>query len=177
MPRRATVGTLPGVRLATAVLLASLAPAAVSAQSASAGSGGTPTGLTVTGSLAGGAELGLSSGKAGLLEAEGTLGYEFGSTGLRPELGAVIGLAPSGHVALRPGLRWTLPEVPIQLRAALDWSNVRDGFEWRWLLLGAAGEIRMTSLFGLFLEVDTGAPLVSHAGMPLLVRVGASFRL
>lgn len=177
MPRRATLGTLPAVRLTTIALAALLAPAAAGAAQKEAAGAESPGGLTVTGSLAGGSELGLSSGQAGLLEAEAIVGYEFQPTGLRPELGAVLGLAPSGHLGLRPGLRWSLPAVPIQLRAALDWSNVRDDFAWRWLLLGAAGEIRMTSLFGLFVEFDTGAPLTGHAGVPLLLRVGASFRL
>jgi hypothetical protein len=42
--------------------------------------------------------------------------------------------------------------------------------------VGVAGEVRWTSLLGLYAEVDTGAPLSSRAGLPLLVRAGASFR-
>ncbi len=135
------------------------------------------TGLTLTGSLAGGAELGLSSGKAGLLEAELTAGYELESIGLRPELGAALGLSPDSHVAVRPGLRWNVPETPLQLRAAFDWSNARDRSRWRWLLLGLAGEIRLTSVFGLYGELDTGFPIGDRTGLPLLFRAGASFRL
>ncbi len=178
MPRGTALGTLPAVRslpIAIALVLALVAPAAASAQAAPA----PQTGLVFTGSLAGGAETGLKagSGKPGLLEAEGTVGYELESVGLRPEMGLALGMAPSAHVGLRPGLRWTIPDLPIQLRGALDWSNVRDGFRWRWLLLGVAYEVRMTSLFGVYGELDSGVPLAGSAGMPLLLRVGASFRL
>jgi hypothetical protein len=135
------------------------------------------TGLTATVSLGGGGELGLSSGKAGVLEVEGTVGYDFTSVGLRPEIGLAFGLEPDTNVALRPGVRWSIPEFPIQLRAAFDVSNARDsGLRWRWLLVGAAAELRLTGLFGLYGEIDTGAPLGSDAGLPLLVRGGASFR-
>jgi hypothetical protein len=139
-----------------------------------------PSGFVVTGSLGGGAELGLpegASGKAGILEVEVTGGWEIPQISLRPELGAVFGLAPSSHVALRPGIRWTLPDLPIQLRAALDWSTARGETRWRWLLLGAAYEIRFTNLFGLYAEVDTGPSIGTEAGLPFLVRAGASFRL
>jgi hypothetical protein len=135
------------------------------------------TGLTALVSLGGGAELGLEEGKNGVLETEVTVGWEIESIGLRPELAAVLGLAPDGHVALRPGFRWSLPALPIQLRVALDASNARDtDLRWRWLLVGAAAEVRLTGLLGLYGEIDTGAPLGSEAGLPLLVRGGASFR-
>ncbi len=139
-----------------------------------------PSGVVVTGSLGGGAELGLpqsASGKPGLLEAEVAAGWELESIALRGELAAAFGLAPASHVALRPGLRWTVPEVPLQLRVALDWSNARGESRWRWLLVGAAYELRFTSLFGLYAEVDTGAPVGREAGLPFLLRAGASFRL
>jgi hypothetical protein len=56
-------------------------------------------------------------------------------------------------------------------------SNARDsGLRWRWLLVGAAAELRLTGLFGLYGEIDTGAPLNAKAGLPLLLRAGASFR-
>jgi hypothetical protein len=135
------------------------------------------TGLAASVSLGGGAELGLDEGDAGLLEAEVAIGWELTSLGLRPELAAALGVAPDGHVALRPGFRWSLPDLPIQLRVAFDATNARDtDLHWRWLLVGAAGEIRLTSLLGLYGEIDTGAPLRSDAGLPLLVRAGASFR-
>jgi len=135
------------------------------------------TGLSASVSLGGGAELGLDAGDAGVLEIEAAVGYEIPSLGLRPELAAAFGIAPDSHVALRPGVRWTIPGFPIQLRAALDASNARDtGLRWRWLLVGAAAELRLTSLLGLYGEIDTGAPLGAEAGLPLLVRGGASFR-
>jgi hypothetical protein len=74
-------------------------------------------------------------------------------------------------------VRWSLPTVPVQLRVALDAANARDrSLRWRWLLVGAATEVRFTSVLGLYAEIDTGAPLNSDAGLPLLVRGGASFR-
>ena len=160
--------------LLAAVLLAA-APLAARAQEAAAPA---PTGLTATFSLGGGGELGLDHGKAGVFELEGTVGYEAPGLLVRPELGAAIGLAPDGHVAIRPGVRVLLPGLPIQLRAAVDASNSRDasGLDWRWLLVGVAAEVRFTSLLGLYAEVDTGAKLSSGAGLPLLVRAGASFR-
>jgi hypothetical protein len=157
------------------LLLVAAAPLATLAQEP----GPTPisTGLTASVALGGGAELGLDDGDAGVLELEAAVGWEFESAGLRPELAVAFGVAPDGHVALRPGLRWTLPDVPVQLRVAVDASNARDtGLRWRWLLVGAAAEIRFTSLLGLYGEIDTGAPLGSESGLPLLVRGGASFR-
>jgi opacity protein-like surface antigen len=164
------------MRRLLAAVLAALLPAAALAEDASAPQP-TTTGLTASVSLGGGGELGLDSGKAGVLEIEAAVGWEFESVGLRPELAATIGIEPDGHAALRPGVRWTLPGLPVQLRAALDASNSRrSGLHWRWLLVGAAAEIRMTSVLGLFGEIDTGAPLSSSAGLPLLLRGGASFR-
>ena len=137
----------------------------------------TPTGLAATVSLGGGGELGLDSRKAGVFELEASVGWEIPRIGLRPELAAALGVAPDSHVALRPGLRLSLPGYPIQLRVALDAANSRDrDFGWRWLLFGAAAEVRLTSLLGLYAEVDTGAKLASGAGLPLMVRGGASFR-
>ena len=159
--------------------LVAMLPLAGLAQDTGPGPVATPTGLTVTASLGGGGELGLSSGKAGVSELEGTVGYELAGGLLRPELGATLGLSPDTHVALRPGVRVPLPNVPIQIRAALDASNSRGGtgLDWRWLLVGVAAELRWTSVLGLYAEVDTGARLSSKAGLPLLVRAGASFRL
>jgi hypothetical protein len=157
--------------------LAVAAPAGVSAQGGAPS--GAPSGLTATVSLGGGGELGLDEGEgaAGVFELEGALGWEIASLGLRAELAAAFGVAPDSHVALRPGVRLALPGVPIQLRAALDAANARDrDFGWRWLLLGAAAELKLTSLLGLYLEVDTGVKITSQAGLPLLVRGGASLR-
>lgn len=164
------------MRRLLAALLAVLPLAAVAQD---LGPAGAPTGLTILGSLGTGGELGLDKGKAGVSELEGVVGYELGGGLFRPELGAAIGLAPDSHVALRPGVRFGLPTLPIQIRAALDASNSRGatGLDWRWLLVGVAGEVRWTSVLGLYAEIDTGARLSSRAGLPLLVRVGASFRL
>jgi hypothetical protein len=156
-----------------AALSALLLPSLGAAQSS------VPSGVTASLSLAGGAELGLASnaGGAGLGELEGAIGYEFESVGLRPELGLVIGLAPGSDFAFRPGVRLALPGVPLQFRAALDASTARvSGLSWRWLLLGVATELRFTSTLALFGELDSGAPLNSRAGLPLLFRAGAAFR-
>lgn len=165
------------VRLLAA--LAAVLPLAVAAQESMPMPAGAPTGLTVTASLGAGGELGLEEGnEAGVFELEGAIGYELARGLIRPELAVVLGVAPDSHVALRPGLRVSLPNLPIHVRAALDAATSRDatGFDWRWLLVGVAGEVRWTSLLGLYAEVDTGARLSSKAGLPLLVRVGASFR-
>jgi hypothetical protein len=158
-----------------AAVLPAVLPLRVRAQEG--GPAGAPTGITVTASLAAGGELGLDQGKAGVFELEGAVGYELAS-GLRPELAIALGVAPDDHVALRPGVRFALPNLPIQLRAALDAANSRgaSGLDWRWLLLGVAAEVRWTSLLGLYAEVDTGARLSSKNGLPLLLRAGASFR-
>lgn len=159
-------------RLALAAAVA-LAPAVAASEETSH----VPTGLTASVALGGGGELGLESGKAGVLELEAAVGWELPSLGLRPELAAALGVAPDGHLALRPGVRWAIPGFPIQLRLAVDGSNARNtDFHWRWLLIGAAAEIRFTSVLGLYGEIDTGAPLGSDAGLPLLLRGGASFR-
>ncbi len=142
-----------------------------------------PTGLALGASLGGGVEAGLKSGSAGLLELELVAGWEVPSSTaqtaftLRPELAFALGLAPDVHVALRPGVRVSLPETPLWLRVAADWSNAR-GREphWRWLLVGVAWEVRLTSALGLSLEADTGLPLSNATGMPLLLRAAATFR-
>jgi len=154
-----------------AALLALALPSLAAAQSA-------PSGVTGSLSIAGGAELGLPDGeKAGLGEIELAVGYEFESVGLRPELGLVLGLAPSSDFSFRPGVRVALPAVPVQLVAALDASTARvSGMRLRWLLLGVATELRLTGAFALFGELDRGAPLNSRAGLPLLFRAGATFR-
>lgn len=157
--------------------LLALAPLAAAAAKPASPGASMATGLTATASLAGGGELGLESGKAGILELEAGVGWEIESIGLRPELALALGIEPDGHIALRPGVRWSIPGFPIQLRAALDASNSRrDSLHWRWLLIGAAGEIRFTSLLALFAEIDTGAPIAADSGLPLLVRAGAAFR-
>lgn len=142
---------------------------------------GSPGSLVLSGSLAGGGEAGVS-GRAGLADVELLAGFELpgsaAGTGLvfRPELALALGPAPSTHFALRPGLRVALPSTPIWLRAAFDFSNARGDAAWRWLLLGAAWEVRLTGFFGLYAELDTGVPVSSRAGLPFMARVGATFR-
>jgi hypothetical protein len=165
------VRTLLAPAFAATSLALALAGAPALAEPASGG-------LVVTGDFGVGGELGLDAHeKATVVELEVNAGWEFAGTGVRPELGVALGFEPDTSFALRPGLRWTLPDIPIQLRAALDWSNSRGDFHWRWLLLGAAVEVRLTDVFGLFAGVDSGVPLSNVAGVPLLVRGGASFRL
>lgn len=158
-------------------LRVALAVAALTLPALASADGPGPTGLTFTASLGGGGELGLDHGKAGVTEVEGTVGYELGDSGLRPEVGLALGMDPDTHFALRPGVRWSVPGVPVQLRGALDAANSREsGLHWRWLLVGLAAELRLTGVLGLYAEVDTGAPLASEHGVPLLLRGGASFR-
>jgi hypothetical protein len=162
----------PALAAALAVLLS---PCLAAAQEPAA----TPTGFVATFALGGGAELGLDEDepKAGVVEVEASIGYELEALGVRPEIAVVFAPRPDSHVALRPGLRWSAPELPVQLRIAFDASDARgEDFGWRWLLVGVAAELRFTSLLGLFAEVDTGIPLADSAGVPLLVRGGASFR-
>jgi hypothetical protein len=140
-------------------------------------SSGQPATYTLSAALAGGSELGLDQGKPGVAELEVAIGVESQDLGLRGELAGGLGFAPDSHVSLRPGLRYRLPGMPLQLRAALDGANSRGhGFRWRWILVGLAAELRVTSLMGLYGEVDTGAPLNVDAGLPLLFRGGVSFR-
>jgi hypothetical protein len=161
--------------LLAALAVLGLAPSLAAAQAPLEPS---PTGLSLTASLGGGGEVGLDHGKAGIFEVEGTAGYELGPSGFRPEVGLAFGLDPDTHFAVRPGVRWTIPAVPVQVRAALDASNSREGgLHWRWLLVGLAAEMRLTGLLGLYAEVDSGAPLSSDHGVPLLVRGGISLRL
>jgi len=160
-------------RLALLALLLASTPAA-----ARAADDGPPSGLAASFSLAGGGELGLDEGEdAGLGELELVAGWELAALGIRPEIGLALGIAPEGHVAIRPGVRWGIAGLPFAVRVAADASNVRgDGMRWRWLLVGIAAELRFTSLLGIYAEVDTGAPLNRDAGLPLLLRAGASFR-
>lgn len=142
-----------------------------------------PSPLALAASLAGGGEAGLASGPSGLLELELLVGWEFPATAagagltIRPELAVALGSAPDSNQALRPGVRLSIPETPLWLRAAGDWSNARgQDSHWRWVLVGVAWEVRVTGSLGLSIEFDTGIPLASSAGLPLMARVGATFR-
>lgn len=160
-------------RCARLALLAVLAGCAMAGTAAAVDP---PSGFVFTAGIGGGTELGMGAEKAGVAESELSIGWEHAATGVRPELAFGIGLAPDGHLALRPGLRWVAPELPVQLRAALDWSNARGERRWRWLLIGGVFESRWTSSFSLLAGLDIGFPLGPEAGLPLLVRGGAAFR-
>ncbi len=137
-----------------------------------------PTGVVVTGSLAVGGETGLASGKSGLLELEVGAGWEHQPTRLRPELALALGVAPGTSVALRPGLRAGLADVPVWLRAALDLSTARGGgLHTRWLLFGAAWQLQFSTTLAFDLGLDFGIPLAGSAGVPFMLRGGGTFRL
>ncbi len=129
-----------------------------------------PIGITLTASLAGGGSL----VESGLFEGEITVGYEVGS-GIRPDFGLVLGLAPGTYVALRPGVYYSFPELPVYARAALDIAYPHGEGKVRWLLLGAGLELKLTGLYGIFAEGDTGIPLSKGAGLPLELRAGVNF--
>jgi hypothetical protein len=170
--------SLPRATFAVVALAAVSAATPLPARAQAAAPSGQPSGLTATFSLAGGGELGLEEGaEAGLGEVEVTAGWEIGERGLRPELAFAAGFGPESTVAIRGGMRFDLPRLPLALRVAVDASNARgDDLRWRWLLVGLVAEVRFTSLLGLYAEVDSGAPLNRDAGVPLLARAGASFR-
>jgi hypothetical protein len=137
-----------------------------------------PTGVTVSASLGAGGEMGLSEGKAGLLELEVAGGWEHEASRVRPELALALGVAPSSSLALRPGLRAGLADVPVWLRAALDFSTAkRHGLHARWLLLGAAWELRVTTTLAFDLGLEFGVPLTGAGGVPIMLRGGGTFRI
>lgn len=157
---------------AAAAALAAL-PASARAQSPS----GPPVGISVSASVGGGGEFGLATGKAGLVEAEVAAGWYSERLGLTAELAGVLARAPDRSVALRPGLRYRVPRSPLRLRLSLDAADARDrDFGWRWLLAGAGLELRLTSLLALGTSLDFGVPLRSGAGVPLILRGGATLR-
>jgi hypothetical protein len=150
---------------------------AARAEPASAASSA-PSGLVMAASLGAGGEMGLDQGKAGLFELELAGGWEHEPTRLRPELALALGFAPDSHLALRPGLRAGLAEVPVWLRAALDFSSSRHhGLHARWLLFGAAWELRINTSLAFDLGLEFGVPLAGSAGVPILLRGGGTFRL
>jgi hypothetical protein len=143
-----------------------------------AGSPSAPSGLVFAASLGAGGETGMTQGKAGLLELEVAAGWEHQATRLRPELAVVLGVAPESSVAIRPGLRAGLAQVPVWLHAAIDFSTARDeGLHTRWLLFGAAWEIQFNTALAFDLGFDFGIPLASSSGVPLMLRAGGTFRL
>jgi hypothetical protein len=133
-----------------------------------------PIGITLSASLGGGGSID-SSTPRGLFEAELLVGYELG-LGIRPELGLFARLGSDAYLGFRPGLHYSFEDMPIYARLAVDWSRPADSWVLRWVLLGAGIELRLTDVFGLFGEADTGVPLRSRVGVPLEVRAGFSFR-
>lgn len=151
------------------------ASSAASAPSAPAA----PSGLVLMYSNALGPELFAERRGGGntLAETELLIGYDV-APGIRPELAGVLGIEPDLHGGIRLGVRLSLPALPVQLRVALDASNARNRtFDWRFLLVGAAQELHLTSSVSVCGEIDTGVPLRSGAGLPLLFRVGAVVRM
>lgn len=132
-----------------------------------------PIGLTLTVDLGGGGTVG--GGSTGLFEGELTAGYEL-PYGFRPELSLLLGMSPGSYTGLRPGLHYALADLPVYLRADLDWAYPHGVGKLRWLLIGAGAELRFTGLFGIFGEADTGLPLTDGAGVPLELRAGVSLR-
>ena len=131
-------------------------------------------GLVVTADVGGGGAL-FGDAPHDLFEGELGVGYDL-ALGLRPELTLLIGVAPSGHVGLRPGLHYTLPDLPLYVRGALDWSTLLSNRSLRWLLAGVGTELRLTDVLGGFAEADLGIPLGRDIGIGVLLRAGVSLR-
>jgi hypothetical protein len=163
-------------KLIAACALATLVAAPARAQTPAS----TPTGFVLAASMAAGGQLGLPQGQpAGLFELELLGGWEHAPTRLQAELAVAFGLGADPSFALRPGLRYGLERLPISVRAALDFSNAgsdSSGLHARWLLFGAAWDLRFTSLFALSAGLESGIPLSGSAGVPFMVRLGGTFR-
>ncbi len=140
-------------------------------------SGSGPVGLIVSADLGGGGQIGTGSAydPPGIFELEVGVAYDV-AFGIAPQLSMVLGMAPGASFAIRPGLEWFIPETPFYLRAAVDASTQVGYLAWRWMLLGGGAAIRVTDVLGFMLEGDSGFPLSSGAGVPLIVRAGAFAR-
>jgi len=140
-------------------------------------SGSGPVGLVVSADIGGGGQLGAGSAYSppSVFELEVGVAFEV-FFGLAPQLSMVLGMSPGTSFAIRPGLEWFIPETPFFLRAAFDASTQVGYLEWRWLLLGAGFAIKITDVLGFTVEGDSGFPLASGVGVPLLVRAGAFAR-
>jgi hypothetical protein len=140
-------------------------------------SGSGPVGLVVSADIGGGGQLGAGSAYSppSVFELEVGVAYEV-FFGLAPQLSMALGMAPGASFAIRPGLEWFIPETPFYLRAAFDASTQVGYLAWRWMLLGGGAAIRITDVLGFLVEADSGFPLSSGAGVPLLVRAGAFAR-
>ena len=164
----------PLAHLRRLVALAALAALAGPA-AARAGDGSEPAGLHVSVDLGGGGQLGTGSayGGASLFEMEATFAYDV-ALGLGPELSFVLGMTPGTYFAIRPGIRWNIPESPFYLRVDVDAATQIGYMSWRWVLIGGGFQLRFTDVLGFFAEGDSGFPIASGAGVPLLIRAGAS---
>lgn len=159
------------------VLAVALLAGPVAAVAADPSSPSRPVGLVVSADLGGGGQLGTGSAydPPGIFEMEIGVSYEV-FLGLAPQMSLVLGMAPGASFAVRPGLVWYIPETPFYLRAAFDASTQIGYMAWRWLLLGGGAAIRVTDVLGFMVEGDSGVPLSSGAGVPLLIRAGAFAR-
>lgn len=164
----AAVAGRPGALVALLAALALVGPAPAAADAA-------PVGFRVSVDLGGGGQLGAGSsyGGASLFELEGTFSASL-VYGIGPELSMVLGMTPGTYFAIRPGLRWEIPESPFFLRADFDAATQIGYMSWRWFLLGGGFQLRFTDVLGFFAEADAGFPIASGAGVPLMVRAGAS---
>jgi len=160
--------------LAAAVLV--LASPARAAADTSTQPARRPIGFTLSADLGGGGQLGAGSryDPPSLFELEATAGY-YVALGLSPELSLVLGMSPGVYFAIRPGIHWAVPESPFYLRVAVDAATQIGYLDWRWVLLGGGLELRLSDAVGFYAEGDTGIPLVSGAGVPLMVRAGAFY--
>jgi hypothetical protein len=159
-------------RLVLAVAaLAALLAAPASADERRGSGARQPTGATFSVDLGGGGDLG---GPTGVFEAELTAGYAVGR-GMALELALLLGMAPGNYFGLRPGLHVAIPDTPFYGRLAVDIAGPNGSLAWRWLMLGGGVELRFTDVVGGFAEVDTGVPLSSGFGVPLLARAGVFF--
>jgi len=140
-------------------------------------SGTGPVGFIVSADIGGGGQPGAGSAysPSGVFEFEAGVAYEV-FFGIAPQLSMVLGMSPGAYFAIRPGLEWFIPETPFFLRAAFDASTQIGYLEWRWLLLGAGLAIKITDVLGFMVEGDSGFPLASGVGVPLLIRAGAFAR-
>ena len=161
---------MPSRPALAAALVAALLCAPAAAEERRHAEARRPSGFTVSVDLGGGGDL---SGPTGVFEAEIVGGFALGK-GWALELGLVLGMAPGNYFGLRPGVHWALSE-PFYLRAAFDVAGPNGSLDWRWLLLGGGVELRITDVVGGFLEADTGFPLSSAFGVPLLARGGVFF--
>jgi hypothetical protein len=162
-------------------LLHTRLPLALAALLALAPAGGAraeePAGIQVSVDLGGGGQLGTGSayGGASLFELEATFAYDV-ALGLGPELSFVLGMTPGTYFAIRPGIRWSIPETPFYVRADVDAATQIGYMSWRWVLLGGGFQLRFGDVLGFFAEGDSGFPIASGAGVPLLIRAGAAVR-